>query len=106
MEPMDTREIVDLYYQGWIAKSGNLSEVPLADAFDFQSPVAHIEGADAYRDVARTAGAAITVFDVRHLFVEGPMACAILDWQMPPLLALSSQRRSSKCGTVGWSGAS
>jgi hypothetical protein len=59
----------------------------MADAFDFQSPVAHIEGAEAYRDVARTAGAAITVFDVRHLFVEGPMACAILDWQMPPLLA-------------------
>ena len=84
---MDTREVVDLYYDGWISKRGDLSDVPLADAFVFQSPVAHIEGADAYRDVARTAGDAITKFDIRYLFVDGPVACAILDWQMEPLSA-------------------
>jgi SnoaL-like domain len=82
---MDTREIVTLYYEGWTAKRGDLSDVPLADAFVFKSPVAHIEGADAYRQVAREAGNAITKFELRYLFVDGPMACAILDWQMAPL---------------------
>jgi hypothetical protein len=84
---MDTREIVDLYYEGWTAKRGDLSAVPLADGFVFQSPVAHIEGADEYRQVAREAGPAISKFDVRHLFFEGSIACAILDWQMAPLSA-------------------
>jgi hypothetical protein len=36
---------------------------------------------------AREAGPAITRFDVRHLFFDGLMACAILDWQMVPLSA-------------------
>jgi hypothetical protein len=84
---MNIREIVDLYYEGWTAKRGDLSAVPFADGFVFQSPVAHIEGADAYRRVALDAGPAITKFDVRHLFFEGSMACAILDWQMVPLSA-------------------
>jgi hypothetical protein len=84
---MSTREIVNLYYEGWTTRRGDLSEVPLADAFVFHSPVAHIEGADAYRHMAREAGNAITKFDIRYLFVDGPMACAVLDWQMAPLSA-------------------
>ena len=84
---MNIREIVDLYYEGWTAKRGDLSAVPFADGFVFQSPVAHIEGADAYRRVALDAGPAITKFDVRHLFFEGSMACAILNWEMTPLSA-------------------
>ncbi|HUJ66871.1 MAG TPA: hypothetical protein VLX59_15105, partial [Acidimicrobiales bacterium] len=65
---MDTREILGPHYEGWTAKRGDLSAVPLADGFVFQSPVARIEGADAYRQVAGQVGPAITKFDVRHLF--------------------------------------
>jgi hypothetical protein len=61
---MNIREIVDLYYEGWTAKRGDLTAVPFADGFVFQSPVAHIEGADAYPRVALEAGPAITKFDV------------------------------------------
>jgi hypothetical protein len=84
---MNIRELVDLYYEGWTAKRGDLSAVPFAEGFLFQSPVAHIEGADAYRQVALQAGPTITKFHVRHLFFEGSMACTILDWQMAPLSA-------------------
>jgi hypothetical protein len=84
---MTVREIVDLYYEGWTTKRGDLSAVPLADNFLFQSPVARIEGADAYRAMALEAGQAITRFDVRHKFIDGDLACVILDWQMVPLTA-------------------
>ena len=84
---MNVRDIADLYYEGWTAKKGDLSAVPLADDFVFQSPVAWIESAEAYRTMAVEAGKAITRFDVRHLFVDGDIVCAILDWQMPPLNA-------------------
>ena len=84
---MDIRAIVDLYCQAWISKRGDLSTVPLAKDFVFQSPVAHIEGADAYREAALEAGRAITKFDVRHIFVDRSVACAIIDWQMAPMQA-------------------
>jgi hypothetical protein len=32
------KEIVDLYYQGWINKNGDLSEVPIAPNFRFRGP--------------------------------------------------------------------
>jgi hypothetical protein len=84
---MDIHEIVDQYCQAWISKNGDLSTVPLADDYVFQSPVTHIEGADAYREAALEAGRVITKFDVRHFFVDEPLACGIIDWQMAPMPA-------------------
>ena len=79
---MTPKEIVDLYYQGWINKNGDLSEVPIAPNFRFRGPVASFDSAEEYRAMAREAGKTVTKFTVRHQFVDGSQICSIIDWEM------------------------
>jgi len=76
------KEIADLYYNGWINKHGDLSEVPIADNFRFRGPVASFDSAEGYLAMAREAGAMVTKFTVRHQFVDGNGCCSIIDWEM------------------------
>ena len=79
---MTPKEIVDLYYDGWINKNGDLSGVPIAHNFRFRGPVASFDSAEEYRAMARQAGAMVTKFTVRHQFVNGNQICSIIDWEM------------------------
>ena len=79
---MTPKEIADLYYNGWINKHGDLSEVPIAHNFRFHGPVASFDSAEGYRAMAREAGAIVTKFTVRHQFVDGNRVCSIIDWEM------------------------
>ena len=63
---MTAQEIVARYYDAWQTKSGDLSDVPLADDFRFTGPVASFESAAGYRGTAREAGQAVTSFCVRR----------------------------------------
>jgi hypothetical protein len=76
------KEIVDLYYQGWINNHGDLSEVPIAANFRFRGPVVSFDSAEGYRAMAREAGKMVTKFTVRHQFVDGNRVCSIIDWEM------------------------
>jgi hypothetical protein len=79
---MNAQETVARYYDAWIAKRGDMSEVPLADDFSFTGPVASFDNAEAYRAMAREAGQAVTSFAVRRQFVDGGTVCSIIDWEM------------------------
>src|SRR3954471_9741468 len=79
---MNTHETVARYYDAWIAKRGDMSDVPLADDFSFTGPVASFDSAGAYRAMAREAGQAVTSFAVRRQFVDGNTVCSIIDWEM------------------------
>ena len=79
---MNVKEIVALYYNAWQHKHGDLSEVPLANDFQFSGPVASFDSADGYRAMAKEAGRAVTSFDVRRQFVDGNQVCSIIDWEM------------------------
>ena len=79
---MKAHETVALYYDAWQNKSGDLSEVPLADDFRFTGPVASFDSAEGYRAMAREAGQAVTGFEVRRQFVDGDTVCSIIDWEM------------------------
>jgi hypothetical protein len=70
------------YYDAWQTKGGDMSEVPLADDFEFTGPVASFDSPDGYREMAREAGQAVTSFAVRRQFVDGDMVCSIIDWEM------------------------
>jgi SnoaL-like domain len=79
---MTALETVALYYDAWQNKHGDLSQVPLADDFEFTGPVASFDSADGYRAMAREAGQAVTSFAVRRQFVDGNTVCSIIDWEM------------------------
>jgi hypothetical protein len=79
---MTAQQAVTRYYDAWQAGRGDFSDVPLADGFRFTGPVASFETADAYREMAREAGAAVTRFAVRRQFVDGGTVCSIVDWEM------------------------
>ena len=79
---MTAQEIVARYYDAWQTKSGDLSDVPLADDFQFSGPVASFDSAEGYRGMAREAGQAVTSFNVRKQFVDGNTVCSIIDWEM------------------------
>jgi hypothetical protein len=79
---MTAREAVARYYDAWQTRRGDFSDVPLADDFRFTGPVASFDSADAYRAMAREAGAAVTSFAVRRQFVDGETVCSIVDWEM------------------------
>jgi len=79
---MTALETVALYYDAWQNKHGDLSDVPLAETFEFIGPVASFDNAEGYRAMAREAGAAVTSFDVRRQFVDGTTVCSIIDWEM------------------------
>jgi ketosteroid isomerase-like protein len=76
------QETVARYYDAWQTKHGDLTEVPLADDFEFTGPVANFDSAEGYRAMAREAGQAVTSFVVRRQFVDGDTVCSIIDWEM------------------------
>jgi hypothetical protein len=79
---MTAKEIVAPYYDAWQTKSGDLSDVPFADDFQFSGPMASFDSAEGYRGMAREARQAVTSFSVRKQFVEGNTVCSIIDWEM------------------------
>jgi hypothetical protein len=79
---MTALETAALYYDAWMNKHGDFSEVPLADDFGFTGPVASFDSAEGYRAMAREAGQAVTSFTVRRQFTDGDTVCSIIDWEM------------------------
>lgn len=79
---MSALEIVGRYYDAWMNKRGDFSEVPLAEDFVFTGPVASFDSAEGYRAMAHQAAPLVTKFDVRHQFVDGGRVCSIVDWEM------------------------
>lgn len=82
---MDALAIAHQYYDAWINHAGDMTRVPLAADFTFTGPVAGFDNADAYRAMARQAGAAVRRFNVRHQFATEGLVCSIIDWEMEPL---------------------
>jgi ketosteroid isomerase-like protein len=85
---MDAQQIVNLYYDAWRLRAGDMSGVPLADDFAFTGPVANFEDADGFRVMASQAGAGISSFTVRHQFTDGDLVCSIIDWEMAPVAGM------------------
>ena len=79
---MTALETVALYYDAWMNRRGDFSEVPLAEDFEFTGPVASFDSAEGYRAMAREAGPAVTSFAVRRQFADGDTVCSIIDWEM------------------------
>ena len=83
---MTAQEIVARYYDAWQTKSGDLSDVPLADDFRFTGPVASFEIAAGYRGTAREICHQCLFFvrgeRLREQFVDGNTVCSIIDWEM------------------------
>jgi hypothetical protein len=53
---MTAQDIVARYYDAWQTNSGDLSDVPRADDFQFTGPVASFDSAVGDRGMAREAG--------------------------------------------------
>jgi len=79
---MTPEETVASYYDAWMSKGGDMSNVPLAEDFTFSGPVASFEDAAGYRAMAAEAGKTVTSFEVRRQFVDGNTVCSIIDWEM------------------------
>jgi SnoaL-like domain len=82
---MDPRTIADRYYDAWINRAGDMTDVPLADDFSFRGPVASFDDAAGYRQMAKQAGAMVRNFRVRHQFIDGDLVCSVVDWEMAPV---------------------
>ena len=82
---MDPRTIANQYYDAWINRAGDMTDVPLVDDFSFRGPVANFDDAAGYRQMARQAGAAVRNFRIRHQFTDGDLVCSIVDWEIAPL---------------------
>jgi ketosteroid isomerase-like protein len=82
---MDPREIANRYYDAWINRRGDMSQVPLAEDLVFRGPVASFDSAEGYRAMARQAGAAVTSFRVRYQVSDGDRVCSVVDWTMQPV---------------------
>jgi hypothetical protein len=82
---MDPIAIANLYYDAWINRRGDMSQVPLADDLVFLGPVASFDSADGFRAMARQAGAAVTSFRVRYQFTDANLVCSVVDWAMAPV---------------------
>jgi ketosteroid isomerase-like protein len=82
---MEPTTIANLYYDAWINRAGDMTDVPLADDFSFRGPVASFDDAAGYRQMAAQAGAAVRTFRVRHQFTDGDLVCSVVDWEMAPI---------------------
>lgn len=80
---MNTREVVDRYYEAWISRKGDMSDVPLADDFVFVGPVSSFDLAAGFRAMAGQFGPMAQDFRVRVQFADGDLACSIISWEMP-----------------------
>jgi hypothetical protein len=85
---MDPKTIANQYYDAWINRAGDMSDVPLAAEFTFRGPVASFNDADGYRRMAATAGPAVRGFRVRHQFADGDLVCSVVDWEMAPVVGV------------------
>ena len=79
---MSAKDAVAKYYDAWITKRGDMSNVPLATDFKFRGPIGSFEDAESFRAMARQAGAMVTSFRVRQQFADGSQVCSIIDWEM------------------------
>jgi ketosteroid isomerase-like protein len=79
---MDPTTIANRYYDAWINRGGDMSDVPLAADFSFRGPVASFDEPDGFRQMAAQAGAAVRSFRVRHQFSDGDLVCSVVDWEM------------------------
>ncbi len=93
---MDPREIANRYYDAWISRNGDMSQVPLADDLVFRGPVASFDSAEGYRTMARQAGVAVTSFRVRHQFTDGNLVFSVVDWQDRPRRAHLRRRGAAQ----------
>jgi ketosteroid isomerase-like protein len=75
-------DVVNSYYQAWMAGKGDFSSVPLAPDFAFTGPVGSFSTAAGFREMAAQAGPLVTSFAVRRQFVDGDTVCSIIDWDM------------------------
>lgn len=82
---MDTKEVVDRYYEAWISRDGDMSDVPLADDFVFVGPVSFFDSAAGFRAMADQFGPLARDFRVRRQFFDGDLVCSIVEWEMPPM---------------------
>ncbi len=82
---MDPKEIANLYYDAWIYRAGDMTDVPLAADLHFRGPVASFDNAAGFKQMAAQAGAAVRSFRVRHQFAEGDLVCTVVDWEMAPV---------------------
>jgi ketosteroid isomerase-like protein len=82
---MDPKKIANLYYDTWINRAGDMTDVPLAADFTFRGPVASFDDAAGYRQMAAQAGKAVTSFRIRHQFADGDLVCTVVDWEMAPV---------------------
>jgi hypothetical protein len=82
---MDPKKIANLYYDAWMHRAGDMSDVPLAADVTFRGPVASFNDAAGYRQRAAQAGAAVRSFRVRHQFADGDLVCSVVDWEMAPV---------------------
>jgi hypothetical protein len=80
---MTTAEAVQRYYEAWISRQGNMSDVPLADDFIFTGPVGSFDSADGFRGMAAQFGPMALGFRVRHQFTDGDLVCSIVEWDIP-----------------------
>jgi hypothetical protein len=87
---MTVQEAVDRYYDAWQNKTGDFSDVPLAEDFEFTGPLASFDSAEGYRAMARGAGPAVTSFVVRRQFTDGQSVCSVIDWEM-------GRRQAERC---------
>jgi SnoaL-like domain len=88
---MSLEDAVARYYDAWISKCGDMTDVPLAADFKFQGPVANFDDAEGYRAMARQAGPMVTAFRVRKQFIDGNQVCSIIDWEMSlPIAPMTS----------------
>jgi SnoaL-like domain len=82
---LNTKEIVDRYYDAWISRNGDMSDVPLVDDFIFIGPVGTFDSAVGFRAMADQFGPAAQDFRVRLQFSEGDLVCSIVEWKMPSM---------------------
>ena len=88
---MSVLDVVNSYYEAWMAGKGDFSDVPLAPDLVFTGPVASFDTAAGYRQMAAQAGPMVTRFNVRRQFVAGDTVCSIIDWEMAlPIAAMTS----------------
>jgi hypothetical protein len=63
---MGVENAVAKYYDAWVSKRGDMSDVPRAADFKFRGPVAEFDDAESYRAMARQAGTMVTSFRVQQ----------------------------------------
>jgi ketosteroid isomerase-like protein len=79
---MESIDIANRYYDAWATKSGDMSDVPLADDLVYVGPVASFDNAADFRAMAANAGALVERMTVRHQFADGDLVLTITDTEM------------------------